>query len=139
MQTRWPKIAEGYQPFISLLKSIYTAEHLQASRLGRPPEPRRLGDTKQSCNRDSRHPQFSHRLIARQAFCVRTLWLFAERIRMASMSNPKSSPSCLTTSRKSYPKMISDCQGTPMMLGPRLAIADKLVDGQVDVLRYLPQ
>jgi hypothetical protein len=35
--------------------------------------------------------------------------------------------------------MISDCQGTPMMLGPRLAIADELVDGQVDVLRYLPQ
>jgi hypothetical protein len=46
---------------------------------------------------------------------------------------------CLTISRKSYPKMISDCQGTPMMLGPRLAIVDQLVDGKVDVLRYLPQ
>jgi hypothetical protein len=35
--------------------------------------------------------------------------------------------------------MISDCQGTRMMFGPRLAIADELVDGQIDVLGYLPQ
>jgi hypothetical protein len=26
-----------------------------------------------------------------------------------------------------------------MMFAPRLAVADKLVDGQVDILRYLPQ
>jgi hypothetical protein len=29
------------------------------------------------------------------------------------------------------------CKGTPMMFGPRLAIADELVDGQFDVVRYL--
>ncbi len=40
--------------------------------------------------------------------------------------------------RKSYPKKISDCR-PPLIFGSRLAIANELVDGEVDVLRYLPQ
>jgi hypothetical protein len=31
----------------------------------------------ESCNRDSRHPQFPHRPTTCQASCVRSLWLFA--------------------------------------------------------------
>jgi len=45
----------------------------------------------------------------------------------------------IDNARKSYPKKISDCRGTPLIFGPRLAIANELVDGEVDVLRYLPQ